>query len=363
VKRTLWRVAKWLLGAGILAVVVWLNWDKMLEMLEQSSKFEPHWLLVAGTVFFVGTLITFFRWYLLVRAQGLPFRHIDAVRLGFIGLFFSSFLPGSVGGDLVKAGYIAREQHRRTAAIATIILDRIVGLVGLIFLAGIAGVLFWSDANAVVDVSGDRPLRWIVLFVWGTSGALLLGAALLVLLPVRGEPIIARLTRVPKVGGILAEVMRAVQMYRHKYHVVALATLLAMVGHVGFVMSFYFAARAVPPPIPTVEEHCLLIPVGMVVESVPLTPGNIGVGEAIYEYLYHLVDTRPGQYDGKGALARLGQRGVSWVVALIGFCFYLPLRGTVRRIMAEGEAAEEELKAPLLTPPHPAPEPTRPHSP
>ena len=168
-KRTLWRVFKWLLGAGVLALILYLNWDKIQEMRVKGEHFNPYPLLVAGLIFLCGVLITFTRWYVLVRAQELPFSLIDAVRLGFIGQFFSAFLPGSVGGDLVKAGFLAREQSRRTVAIATIVLDRVLGLMGLLFLAAIAGAVFWEEANAVVSERGDRPLVMIVYFVWSVS--------------------------------------------------------------------------------------------------------------------------------------------------------------------------------------------------
>src|SRR5262249_38520042 len=71
-------------------------------------------LIAAAGFFSIGLLGTFWRWYVLVRAQDLPFRLSDAFRLGFIGYFFNTFLPGSIGGDFVKAACIAREQSRRT---------------------------------------------------------------------------------------------------------------------------------------------------------------------------------------------------------------------------------------------------------
>ena len=61
------------------------------------------YLLAAAALYLAATLLTFFRWYLLVRAVSLPFRLVDALRLGLVGLFFNTFLPGSVGGDIIKA--------------------------------------------------------------------------------------------------------------------------------------------------------------------------------------------------------------------------------------------------------------------
>ena len=73
-----------------------------------------HWgyFTLAFVIGFVAIISTFFRWYVLVRAVGLKFSVADAMRLGFIGLFFNTFLPGSVGGDAIKAWFLVKEHSR-----------------------------------------------------------------------------------------------------------------------------------------------------------------------------------------------------------------------------------------------------------
>src|SRR6202023_4279934 len=99
-------------------------------------------LILAGLVALTSVLVTFVRWYILVRAQDLPFTLPSALRLGMIGYYLSTFLPGAVGGDIIKAAFIAREQSRRTVAVTTVIVDRVIGLVGLIWLVALIGGLF-----------------------------------------------------------------------------------------------------------------------------------------------------------------------------------------------------------------------------
>ena len=71
----------------------------------------------------------------------------------------------------------------------------------------------------------------------------------------------------------------------------------------------------------------------MVIQGVPLTPGaNIGVAEAAYEELYKNFMAAPKL---KGFLTSIGQRLASWSIALVGLAFYLPLRRTVRQVLAE----------------------------
>ena len=106
------------------------------------------------------------RWFLLVRAQNLPFTLTNAMRLGMVGNYFNTLLPGAVGGDVIKAVFLAREQSRRAVAIATIILDRIIGLCGLVWVVAVLGSLFWltgtldaltAAAHAWATTPGQTP--------------------------------------------------------------------------------------------------------------------------------------------------------------------------------------------------------------
>jgi hypothetical protein len=341
VKQTLWRAAKWLAGIGLLAGIIWFNWDSFSAIAQKWDQFEPSYLILAGAIFLADCVLTFLRWYLLVRAQNLPFRVIDAIRLGFIGLFTSAFLPGSITGDVVKAALLAREQSRRAVAIATILVDRVIGLYGLLVLASLAGLVYWDQVNTTLDAQGRAPLRVLVTFTWAVTLGVLAAAIVLALVftLVRGWR--ERLGSIPWVGSILVKLVEAGALYKSKIGVLLMATLLAVVGHLGFVICFYLAAQAIPPPVPTLEQHLMLVPVGLIVESVPLTPGNLGVGELTYQSLYALVDST-GEFKDNGAAAKLAHRLVNWVVALIGLGFYLPLRGTVRQIIKEQEATPAE---------------------
>ena len=123
------------------------------------------------TVTTASTLLTFFRWYILVRAQGLPFTPLSALRLGSIGFALSTFMPGSVGGDIIKAFAIAREQSRRTVGVATVILDRVIGLCGLFWLVTLLGSIM--DFSGIHDEAALTPQARTVL-----RGILITAAAL-----------------------------------------------------------------------------------------------------------------------------------------------------------------------------------------
>ena len=104
------NIAKYAIGFGLLAFVLWRSWGdkvqngKVIPGLATTLQKPPDWALIplgAALIAFV-VVIQLYRWYLLVRAVDLPFTKWNALRLGLVGYFYNSFLPGAIGGDAVK---------------------------------------------------------------------------------------------------------------------------------------------------------------------------------------------------------------------------------------------------------------------
>jgi uncharacterized membrane protein YbhN (UPF0104 family) len=340
-KRILGNVLKYLLAVVLLACVVYKNWapegGKGLEYVldRHFVQGQPiHWWFLAGGFFIYAfaLMITLIRWYFLVRAQDLPFTVPEALRIGLVGFFFNSFLPGSVGGDIVKAAALARQQDRRTVAVATVVMDRVIALWGLVWFVAILGAGFWLS-GLLEGEAGERS-KLVVGIAGGTVAASLVVWVVMGLLPDRRAARFAsRLSCIPKVGGSAAEMWRAVWMYRKRQGTVFGVLALSWVGHVGFVLAFYCCARVLwgpeDGPIPTLTQHFLLVPIGLVVQAVIPTPGGAGAGEwgfgALYKYF-----TGSAAAESNGVLASLVQRIVTWTIGLLGYLVYLRMRSRIQ---------------------------------
>ncbi len=304
---------------------------------------------LAFLFFAVAIPITFIRWYVLVRAQDLPFTLGNAFRLGMEGLFFSTFLPGSVGGDLWKATCIAREQSRRTVAVATVIMDRIIGLWGLCWLVALLGGAFWFS-GALEGTKAEAPSKLVVGLALGVVAASMLGWLLLGLLSETAAIRFAdRLERLPKIGSSAAEFWRAVWMYRRRQASVFLALALSLIGFLGFVPSFYFGAHALgdaaPNMVPTFAEHFLFVPIGLVVQAAVPLPGGIGASEYGFGKLFGWF----GCPEPNGILASLVARVVTWTVGLLGYLIVvaMPRKPNVVDAKPNDESTKDENAKPV----------------
>lgn len=65
--------------------------------------------LLAVILFFVATILQALRLQILINAHQMSLSYMAAVKLTLIGLFFSTYLPGATGGDLIKIYYASKE--------------------------------------------------------------------------------------------------------------------------------------------------------------------------------------------------------------------------------------------------------------
>src|SRR5271165_5910695 len=149
------------LAFALLGLVLWQNREKIRAVFSHPLDFR---LLALGVVIFQCSLIiTYLRWYLLVRVIDPRFTLRSTLLLGFIGYVFNLVIPGAVGGDFIKAAYLVRMHIKKTQAVASMVIDRIVGLLGLFVLAALAGAVAWSG----VEYSEDSKL---MVAVWVATG-------------------------------------------------------------------------------------------------------------------------------------------------------------------------------------------------
>jgi glycosyltransferase 2 family protein len=338
---------KYGIGFGLLAYVITWYWNDNPEtgavglktLLQGPIAF--HWLLVAAGLVATALTLQLFRWFILVRALDLPFTLRNAFRLGMVGVFYNTFLPGAVGGDLLKAYFIAKAHpERKTRAVATVLIDRAMGLFGLILFVAGMGALAWSGGDP--RIMANPELQWLIKVMAAVAGGTVLGFLVLGLLPQRRvDRFAGRLKWIPKIGGSLAEFWYAVWIYRQRPRVVVLGVGLSALSHFALVFAFHSASRVFPPDFEgqqaTLAEHMVIAPIGFIVQAIPISPGGVGVGEAAFAGLYKL-SGRPGS---RGVSARLSMRVVEWIIGLIGYIIYLRMKKELP-VVEEVEAEDEQ---------------------
>lgn len=125
-------------SVGILSwLALHMDWGHIAEAFRGLR--WGYWLAAVG-IYIVCQLLCCVRWMWLSRPLGFQQSLGRFTSIYFVGMFFNLFLPTSVGGDAVRAVYLANGSGRKLPAILSVLLDRLSGVVVLIGLACTAAV-------------------------------------------------------------------------------------------------------------------------------------------------------------------------------------------------------------------------------
>jgi uncharacterized protein (TIRG00374 family) len=337
VRRTLVTVVKLALGIAILVYLVFKARDSFAQL--SSQRINWLWIVAAFACTLIASALSFVRWHLLIRALGIDIHLLRTMSLGALGLAMNFVSPGSIGGDFFKAVFLAHGQPgRRTEAVATVVADRLMGLLTMLGLASggiVISGLIAADSAAVQVLC--RTILILTGICWGGFASLLLFPAL------SGSRIRTGVERVPVVGHTIARLLGAAHAYRSQRKTLVAAFCISIVMALFYVTSFYSVGRAIPMHEPTWTEHLVIVPTAGLVGAIPITPSGLGTTELAVEELY---EAMPGDEDrkGDGTMVALGRRATEVVVALIGLVFYFTHWRTMREVYVEAEEAADSDK-------------------
>jgi len=302
------------------ALLMWMMTSGRLD-LSRLAQATAHWplLLAIVTIYYVEIYVMAWRWNLLLGAQGLQLSLQQAFSLTMIGSLFNVMIPGMVGGDVVRGYYIGRRAAgRMPEALATILMDRVVGLLGLAVLA--AGAAIWNFRM----ITESRILELLCLFAIVVAAA---GAIGLVLTVAAG----GRATILDRWGASrwVTSLMKAIGTltpYRQNPRLLTTALSASVFNQVLSCLAFYLAMQALEQPLIPWGYFFLLVPLGLMMTALPISPAGVGVGQATFFTLFGII---PGSSGKMGANAFTVLQLLLIVVYLTGLYSYLTYKHTM----------------------------------
>lgn len=333
--KTLLTIAKFGIAFGILAYLFNQAWQNDQFHVLASSEKDFGWLAMALVFGLSASLVAFFRWYLLVRALGLPFRYRDAVRLGFLGHLLNLMSVGVLGGDALKSVFLIRQlKGNAFASISSVLFDRAIGLLAMLTMAGVAYLLSDFAGDDLNHAAANRAFHLVCKFSVIASAVGYVALGTIFFAPrVRQSRVYSALCRLPKIGGLFQQLVAVVLAYHERFAVVVAAWLISLLINVLFASTLFSVAAGISDQHPSFPQHLVLTPIAMVANAVPL-PGGLGGMEFAVNFLYQAVssESMPSEH---GFVVALGFRMILLCTAGIGLIYYLSSKQELDELSAE----------------------------
>jgi glycosyltransferase 2 family protein len=234
--------------------------------------------LVASLGFMGATLLLgVWRWRLVLRVHGLNLPLGRALQISLIAHFFNAFLLGSTGGDVLKAYYAAREtHHKKTAAVVTVLADRLIGLVAMLVFAG---VMMLVNLRFLLGHGELALVVWVVVGMLAACGGLLAlafwGGVSRALPQAR-----AWLRRLPK-ADLLEKALEAFRSFGRDRVFLRQAFGISLLVNVACVLQLMSLGTGLGLEVPWLVWF-VIVPTIICISALPITPSGLGVRENLY---------------------------------------------------------------------------------
>jgi uncharacterized protein (TIRG00374 family) len=237
-----------------------------LESMVRGAR--PGLLWLALLVFPATFVITSYRWHALLAALDIVIPMGRVFTLNMVGGFYNTFMPGSTGGDALKAWYASKHTPWRTRAVMSVLVDRVIGLLALIVVGGAAAATQW-------EVSACRKVALAAAAVLAMTAA---GLAVFY------NPTLHRLSgldfilkRLPMQKQVKSAI-DTMHLYGRRPGLAAWSLVISLPVHAAVVSSAMFAGMAFGLPLHW-AYYWVAVPVIVLAGAIPISPQGAGVME------------------------------------------------------------------------------------
>lgn len=306
-----YRLTQIVVACTALVLLLFLvDWRKTTAALANA---DPGWILAAFLISVVGVLLSAAKWQGLLRHGGIRLPLAATTRLYWIGMFFSNFLPTSVGGDAVRLA-LTPARGRLANAAGSILIERLTGLFVMLALC----VPALSLRPIFLEHVGLHDLLLAVVL------ALTFGTILLLLAPrflAYSLPWLMRHAPCPlhRVMGVIHAASITIAEQASSTGALTRAILLSLPFYGTIILAQYAVLEAVGSTL-SLSEVVLLAPIVPLLTILPLSINGLGLAEGVFVLLYSQAGVMPELALAAAVLRRLVDLANSALGGLFWLC-------------------------------------------
>jgi uncharacterized protein (TIRG00374 family) len=272
VKGRVWFLIRLCVSLGLLIYLASLiDWGKAVRTIKATSPLA----MLVPLVTLTGLAVASLRWRLILADNGIDFPAWQAFRGYWLGLFYGNFLPGVLGGEVVRIGICVQKARCPVGtATAAVLLERVSGVIALLSILYSVQLVSPATVSSLFEI---RDSQQVTLFA--SMGLLVMA------LVFATRKIWSRWLPTGEVKGV------------YRFISSAMTTLVSLKGYtlfkvlavaIGFqttdIIAHFLLAQAIHLHIP-IAAFFAIIPIVYLALMVPVSLGGLGVREGVMVFL------------------------------------------------------------------------------
>lgn len=253
----------------LLFILININWNEVSRNLKGANYYL---LFVTLLLFIIERSEITYKWNLLIRARGINISFIRLFLINLIGSFWGLFIPSSLGTDVARGYYLAKNNAEKSISVSSVFVDRILGTFSVVLFALvsiiIAGDLF-SKINIKIYVFLFSAILIVVFYLFQKEGT--------------AKVLVRILTKIryKKLGEIFIKLHKSILEYKKYPKTLMFSFFFTILAHITRVLIYYFVALSFNISVPLIYFF-LFIPLITLIIMIPISIGGLGVGEGAF---------------------------------------------------------------------------------
>lgn len=316
--------------AFAIGIIAWLITSGSINLSVFKLFLSPEKLIpsLLGVIF--GILVVTERWRLLLHVQQIKLNFYNCFQLNLVGQFFNYVVPGGVGGDVVKAYYVVREnKSKKMGAGMSVLLDRVIGLYAMMILCNFFIFIDWQrvQTNAELKLIARSLLLVFIAFTFGLALAFSdrfrkLGWQKIFLT--------SKLGKLQPIGEKLINAYESIHAYGKSLKTVFMVIVLSLLAQIFSILTFMFVGWVSGYQVPWVA-YFFVVPLGFMVTAVPVSPAGVGVGQMAFYFLFNMY---LGEKSQIGPTLITVFQILNFILSLLGAYYFVQRKGHLKDIEA-----------------------------
>jgi len=257
----------------LLYLISIIEWHRLASIL---SEIEIGFLFIAPVLLLVGLFFSAIRWKHLLASLKIHQTIKNLYVYYLMGNFYSIFLPGVIGGDIIRVGFCASETKSSISVITTsVIVERLCGILVLFIIA--AAVVFLLPSEILSSLGGT----FIIIIVAGTC----IGLIILIAIPLVFRELLGNYLEKEKTNKLMNRFSQILNMVtRLPFFTLISLFVFSALFQAADIFSSFIIARALNIDVPLLLFFTIM-PIVYICTILPISLGGLGVREGAFVYL------------------------------------------------------------------------------
>ena len=253
-----------------------IDFNRILTVL---GDIDYRYFLTALIITTVNLIIGAYRWKVILKVGEIDLQFKNILSLYFVGFFFNTFVPGNIGGDILRGYDVRQVSGKSKESFISVLMDRFIALFSLVLVCLVS--CFFSK-----QVIANKGIFFFILGFFSISSL-----ALIFFLNsniMRKFGFVLKIFNHRNMDAKIKEAYHHILDYKGRKDIIVPVFLISVFSHIVLILSIYILSLSISSTV-SIKYFFLFVPIIIFLSMIPITISGLGIREGGFAYFFAIV--------------------------------------------------------------------------